>query len=119
MTNIKNSHGTITSLSIGFVLSLLLTLSSYFAVINHLLPAPFLVGAVLFLACMQFVVQIIFFLHLDKESGKRWKTIVFISTIPMVLLVVIGSIWIMTHLNYNMMPKDVNQYMQKEEAIYK
>lgn len=113
------SHGTIISLSLGFVLSLLLTISSYMVVTQQLLVGPSASFVILTLAFLQFVVQMIFFLHLDKENGPRWNLMVFISTVFVVLLVVVGSIWIMTHLNYNMMSRDMNKYMQNEEGIYK
>ena len=120
MTHKKSlSHGTVASLSIGFVLSLLLTLSAYLIVVEHLVPDAFIVFAIASLAFMQFIVQMIFFLHLDKEDGPRWNLIVFISTASIVLTVVAGSLWIMNHLNYNMSPHTINTYMQNEERIYK
>lgn len=120
MSNQRNtSHGTVASLSIGFILSILLTLSAYLVVVEGLIPSPFVVVVIMSLAFLQFVVQMIFFLHLDKEEGPRWNLLMFLSTASLVLLVVIGSIWIMTHLNYNMMTRDMNKYMQSEERIYK
>lgn len=113
------SHGTLTSLGIGFVLSLILTISSYLVVTQQLVSNPTIPLIIFSLAFLQFVVQMIFFLHLDKESGPRWNFLVFMSTAFVVLLVVVGSIWIMTHLNYNMMSRDMNKYMQSEEGIYK
>jgi cytochrome o ubiquinol oxidase operon protein cyoD len=115
----KKSHGTISSLSIGFVLSILLTLSAYLLVTQELMPSSIMAFVVIFLALMQFVVQMLFFLHLDKESGPRWNLIVFMSTISFVLVVLLGSLWIMNHLNYNMTPDTVNLYMQDEEGIHK
>lgn len=100
----RKSHGTISSLSIGFALSVLLTLSAYLVVVEKLIPGSLVVAAIILLALMQFVVQMIFFLHLDKESGPRWNLIIFLSTISVVLIVVVGSLWIMNNLNHNMMP---------------
>lgn len=125
LTKQKNEHGTVHSYVIGFMLSVALTVFAYSLVELHdfsrhlVFSHQFLTVVVMGLSVMQLLVQLIFFLHLDKEAGSRWKTIVFLSTVPMLLLVVIGSIWIMTHLNYNMMPSDMSQDMQKEENIYK
>ena len=116
---VEKTHGTISSLSIGFLLSILLTLSAYLLVTQHLIPVTVMAFSVIFLALMQFVVQMLFFLHLDKESGPRWNLIVFLSTISFVLVVLLGSLWIMNHLNYNMSPDTVNLYMQDEEGIHK
>lgn len=119
MKNIKSQHGTIASLSLGFILSILLTLAAYVAVVEQLVPNGLLIIIIICLALMQFVVQMIFFLHLDKEAGPRWNLIVFLSTVSVVLIVVVGSLWIMQNLNYNMSPTGVDKYIQQEEGIYK
>lgn len=103
---------------IGFVLSILTTLLAYFAVVNKLWSTRVLVFVVLGVALVQLVVQMVFFLHIGR--GSRWKTITFIFTILVVLIVVIGSIWIMDNLNYNMMdmsPNEMEQYMRENEGI--
>jgi len=63
-------------------------------------------------------VQMVFFLHIGR--GSRWKLLTFIFTIIVVGIVVIGSIWIMHNLNYNMMdmsPDEQRQYMSEHEGI--
>lgn len=111
-------HGTASSLVIGFVLSVLLTLSSYFVVVERLVPAAFVVAVVLFLALIQLIIQMIFFLHLDKEAGPRWNLAVFISTVSIILLIVGASIWIMHNMNYNMMPhQNVDSFILQDEGI--
>lgn len=118
--SIKSKEGTISSYVIGFVLSALLTLSSYLVVTQNLVPKDMIIAIIIFLALLQFLVQAIFFLHLDKETGPRWNLLIFLSTLSIVILVVIGSIWIMTHLNYNMMPQeDVGSYIKYDEGIMK
>jgi len=98
----------------GFVLSLMLTFLSYDAVVNHFafgLQLLLIIGA---LAVTQAIVQLIFFLHLDSETGPRYKLISFLVMIVMMLIVVVGSFWIMYHLNYNMMqlsPEDKTKVM--------
>jgi len=120
MTKIKQTHGTTHSLTIGFVLSLLLTFSSYLIATEKLVYAPFLVTTVLALAFLQFLVQVVFFLHLDKEEGPRWNLLAFVSTASIVLLVIVGSAWIMSHLNYNMMPPErIQNYIMHDESIMK
>ena len=118
--SINKREGTMSSYITGFVLSIILTLSSYLVVTQNLIPKEMVIAVIIFLALLQFVVQAIFFLHLDKETGPRWNLIVFLSTLSIVILVVIGSIWIMTHLNYNVMPqKDVGNYIKYDEGIAK
>ncbi len=113
---------TLKSYVIGFALSVALTLAAFFVVLR---PGFFHVGygamvpAILILAVAQLFVQLIFFMHLASESGPRWKLAIFLSTVSIVLIVVIGSIWIMNHLNYNMMrsPSEMNAYIQSQDGL--
>jgi cytochrome o ubiquinol oxidase operon protein cyoD len=103
---------------IGFALSLVTTLVAYFLVVNHVLPMQALVYTVLGIAVIQLIVQVIFFLHIGQ--GSRWKIVSFVFTIMVVGVVVVGSIWIMHNLNYNMMdmsPDEQQQYMSEHEGI--
>jgi cytochrome o ubiquinol oxidase subunit IV len=107
---------------IGFLISIGLTLLAYFAVVSPasvgLAPGAVLV-AILILAVVQLVVQLFFFLHLGSGEGAGWRTAIFASTIALVLIVVIGSLWIMNHLNYNMMmsPTEMQQYIQSQQGF--
>ncbi len=111
----------------GFLLSLILTIAAYTAVdmdinSNHLeLGHKSLTMLVLGLAFIQAAVQLIFFLHLGKEPGPRWNLAAFMSTAGIILIVVAGSIWIMYHLNYNMMPNGdrMDRFILNQENIKK
>ncbi len=120
-------HGSVGTYAAGFVLSIGLTLAAYIPVVAHqssnhkMFPHEILIPAVVILAVVQLCVQLVFFLHLAQESKPRWNLVFFIATVSIVLLVVVGSIWIMGHLNYNMAPGggDVGRYMLHEEGIQK
>jgi cytochrome o ubiquinol oxidase subunit IV len=91
---------------IGFVLSLLLTLAAFLLIVRPTffpIEKPLLIASLLFLAVCQAMVQSIFFLHILREKKPRWQLIVFASTISIVLIIVLFTIWIMHHLNCNMM----------------
>ncbi|HBC70760.1 TPA: cytochrome o ubiquinol oxidase subunit IV [Candidatus Campbellbacteria bacterium] len=96
------SHHAFKSYAIGFVLSLLFTIVPYFLVIKRLFGDQSLILAVVFFAVAQFFVQVVFFLHLHKKSRPRWNMIVFIFTILIVAILVVGSLWVMRNLDYNM-----------------
>jgi cytochrome o ubiquinol oxidase subunit IV len=93
---------------IGYVGSLLLTLAAFF-LFSH--PEYFhlkvwMVILIIFIfALIQFVVQFVFFLDLWREKGPRWNLFVFFSTMSIILIIILASIWIMDHLDYNMMPR--------------
>lgn len=102
---------------IGFTLSILLTIGAYLAVVTHTFSGLLLVSAVVILAFIQLLVQLFFFLHLGQESKPRWNLAFFVSTFGIILLVVIGSLWIMNHLNYNMNPQQMRQYIKNQDGI--
>jgi len=91
---------------VGFVGSLLFTLIAFFIIVRpdffHLSVETAIV-ILLLLAVLQALVQCICFIHLWKEKGPPWNLIMFVSTICMVVIIIAFSIWIMDHLNYNMM----------------
>ncbi len=91
--------------TIGFLGSLLLTLGAYFVIIRpgNLDPKSAVI-LIFSLAALQALVQLICFINLWKEKGPLWNLILFLSTISIIFIVVAFSIWIMHHLNVNMMP---------------
>jgi len=107
----------------GFALSIVCTLAAYIVTEIHInsahesIPHEVLIPVILALAVAQLVIQLVFFLHLNKEAGPRWQLAVFLSTIGLVLIVVVGSLWIMQHLNYNMTPQQINDYLQDQGSF--
>ncbi len=114
----NNSYNTtLKSYVIGFILSIVLSLGAYSIVTQHMLKSDLLLTAIIGLALIQLVVQLLFFLHMGRESKPRWNLVFFISTVGIILIVVIGSIWIMNHLNYNMTPQKIDQYVQNQDGL--
>ncbi len=91
----------------GFIASLILTLVAYFIILN---PGFFnfdiktAIIIIFTLALIQSLIQLIFFINVWKEEGPLWNLGIFISTVSIIFIVIFFSIWIMNHLNYNMMP---------------
>ena len=108
---------TLKSYLTGFITSVALTLAAYFVVVNHVVSGSILIFVILGLAMVQLVVQLIFFLHINQGADRRWNLVVLLSTVSIILILVIGSVWIMNHLNYNMSPKDINNYMDSHDGI--
>jgi len=104
----------------GFAISIALTLAAYFLVVQYagsggaVLDRSTLIFAIVALAIVQLAVQLIFFLHLGKDSKPHWNLIVFAYAALLIVAIVAGSLWVMYHLNYNMMlmpPAEVDAYM--------
>lgn len=102
----------------GFVLSLALTLAAYVIVTQSAYSKNGIIVAIATLAMTQFVVQMLFFMHLAHESNPRWKLLALIFMAGVVLIIVLGSLWIMNHLDYNMMSQgDVKHYMDSQDGL--
>ena len=97
------SHGTRTSYTIGFLLSIVLTAIPFALVMTSAMSQTALIATVVGFAVVQIIVHLVFFLHLNGKSEQRWNAVAFAYTIILLAIVVGGSIWIMYHLNANMM----------------
>lgn len=101
----NHGHGTRRGYLIGFGLSAILTAVPFWLVMTGALgsaqaTALWIVG----LAFVQIVVHTLFFLHVNTRSEGGWTLLALIFTAVMVTIVISGSLWIMYHLNSNMMP---------------
>ncbi|MCB5184207.1 cytochrome o ubiquinol oxidase subunit IV [Methylobacillus gramineus] len=97
------SHGSVKSYVIGFILSVILTVIPFALVMFPTLAPGVILTSILVLAIVQIVVHLVYFLHMNNSSEQRWNVMAFIFTILIIAIVVIGSLWIMFHLNHNMM----------------
>lgn len=119
-SNNKESKGRLTSYVVGFVLSLELTIAAYLLVVNQAISdRKLLIAAIIVLAIVQLLVQLVFFLSLDKESKPRWNLLTFLFAGLVVLIVVLGSLWIMNNLDYRhgISPEEIDTEIIKDEGI--
>jgi cytochrome o ubiquinol oxidase operon protein cyoD len=99
------SHGTFKSYMIGFVLSVILTIIPFWVVMAKVFTDPTVtIAVVMILGAIQIVVHMIYFLHMDTKSEGGWNMMALIFTITLVVIALSGSMWVMYHLNANMMP---------------
>lgn len=101
----KEWHGTLRSYMIGFLASLLLTAISFVLVMTKGLSEQPLTYTLIGLAIVQAVFQLIFFLHVGQEAKPRWESIVFLFMTLVLVIIAIGSLWIIFDLNNRVMPK--------------
>jgi cytochrome o ubiquinol oxidase operon protein cyoD len=119
-TKAEMSTGKLSAYILGYLLSLELTLVAY-GIVNRAAKTHLSFGyrkaviSVVVLAIMQLFVQLVCFLHLDRESKPRWNLKVLLFAALIVLIVVFGSLWIMNNLNYHMeQPGQVNKYLRSQ-----
>jgi cytochrome o ubiquinol oxidase subunit IV len=97
-------HGSMRDYVIGFVLSVILTAIPFWLVMERPLSNGATAAAILALAAVQIVVHMIYFLHLTPKAEGGWSVTALLFTIIVVVIMLSGSIWVMYHLNANMMP---------------
>ena len=100
-----HAHGSLKSYLTGFVLSVILTAIPFWLVMTGALESNQATAIVILaLAVVQIVVHMIYFLHMNASSEGGWTLMALIFTLVMVVIALIGSLWVMYHLNTNMMP---------------
>lgn len=96
------AHGSVKEYVTGLILSIVLTLIPFGLVVYGGMSPGVVMTVIILCAIAQLLVQGIFFLHLN-DSSQFWNTTSAIYIIFTVLFFVIGSIWIFSHLNHNML----------------
>ncbi|QPF85403.1 cytochrome o ubiquinol oxidase subunit IV [Bradyrhizobium genosp. L] len=99
------AHGSLKTYLIGFGLSVVLTAIPFWLVMTGAIADKQVTAViVLALAAVQIVVHMVYFLHMNTRSENGWIMMALIFTVIMVLIGLTGSLWVMHHLNTNMMP---------------
>lgn len=98
-------HGSLGGYLIGFVLSVILTAIPFWLVMTGALgSATATAFAIMGFAVVQIVVHMIYFLHMNFRTEGGWSLLALGFTLILVVITLSGSLWVMYHLNTNMMP---------------
>lgn len=97
-------QGSVKAYVLGLVLSIVLTIGSYLFVREGWLSGKTLIAMITTLGILQALIQLVLFLHLGKEEKPRLKLAVFLFMALVLVIIVLGSLWIMENLNYRVMP---------------
>ena len=98
-------HASLRDYLIGFGLSVVLTAIPFWLVMSGALPSKAATGFVIMgFAVAQIVVHMIYFLHMNAKSDEGWTMVALVFTLILVVITLAGSLWVMHHLNVNMMP---------------
>ncbi|KAA0078012.1 cytochrome o ubiquinol oxidase subunit IV [Tardiphaga sp. P9-11] len=98
-------HGSMKSYLIGFFLSVVLTAIPFWLVMTNAIENKnWTIAIIVAFAVVQIVVHMIYFLHMNTTSDAGWTMMALIFTIIIVVIALSGSLWVMYHLNVNMMP---------------
>jgi cytochrome o ubiquinol oxidase subunit IV len=110
----NKSSGSFAMYTAGLVFALLLTGASFVVSQTGLLWAPGVPAGLAVLAIAQMGVHLVFFLHIGTGADNTNNVLALAFGVLVVALIVSGSLWIMAHLNANMMlPASAIMEMQR------
>jgi cytochrome o ubiquinol oxidase operon protein cyoD len=128
MSEPKNKKNKAAAYFTGFLLSLGLTVASFALVWRHkdsngqVFSIGFLLAWIVALALVQLFIQLIFFLHLGRESKPRWNLSALAFAVIVVVILVFGSLWIMASLDYHgghhSTPQTSDEYIIQDEGFH-
>lgn len=98
------------NLGLGF--SIVLTVAAFLLAGSQIVYTPAIPVALIVLAIAQMGVHLVFFLHITTGPDNTNNVLALAFGVLVVFLIVVGSIWIMDHLNQNMMPMEQIMRMQ-------
>jgi cytochrome o ubiquinol oxidase subunit IV len=108
------AHGSFRSYITGFVLSVILTAIPFWLVMGNVLDDTLRTSIVIMaLAAVQIVVHMIYFLHMNTKSEGGWTFIALAFTLTLVVVTLVGSIWVMYHMDQNMMPMSPHEALTR------
>jgi cytochrome o ubiquinol oxidase operon protein cyoD len=87
---------------VGLALAILLTAVSFFLAGSWLVWRPSIPIALIVLAIAQIGVHLVFFLHITTGPDNANNVLALAFGVLIVMLLIIGSLWIMGNLNHNM-----------------
>jgi cytochrome o ubiquinol oxidase operon protein cyoD len=98
---------------IGFALSVVLTAIPFWLVMGNVIPDHIVAALVVMaLAGVQIIVHMVFFLHMGPKVEGGWSMMALLFTLIILAIALVGSLWVMYHLNANMMPMTVEDARQ-------
>ncbi|HEX8809752.1 MAG TPA: cytochrome o ubiquinol oxidase subunit IV [Xanthobacteraceae bacterium] len=97
---------------IGLGISVLLTIVAFYVSGTTLVWQPSIPAALIVLAVAQMGVHIVFFLHITTGPDSTNNVMALMYGVLIVFVLIVGSVWIMTHLNH-MIPMERLMQMQR------
>jgi len=109
----RDIWGEVQGYLIGLGLAVLLTAASFYVARTHEIWGPGIPIALVVLAIAQMGIHLVFFLHITTAPDNTNNILALAFGLLIVGLIVLGSLWIMYHLNQNMLPMDQMMHMQR------
>lgn len=98
----------------GLLLAMGLTVASFWVPSTNFIYGPALAVALLVLAVAQMGIHLVFFLHITTDPDNTNNVMALAFGVLIVCLIVFGSIWVMIHMNQNMMPMPMEKLLKMQ-----
>ena len=99
---------------LGLALAVALTVASFWAVGTHAIYRPGAAVALLVLAVAQMGIHLIFFLHITTAPDNANNVLALAFGVLIVFVLVFGTVWVMAHMNHNMIPMQDMMRIQRQ-----
>ncbi|WP_373082122.1 cytochrome o ubiquinol oxidase subunit IV [Zhongshania sp.] len=101
----EGPHSSFSGYMLGFMASVFLTAIPFWLVMGDVFSSRnTTVLIILAFALVQILVHMIYFLHMNFQSEGGWTMLSLIFTVVLLFITLAGSLWVMYHMNVNMMP---------------
>ena len=98
-------HSSFSGYMIGFFLSIILTAIPFAVVMGDVFESRnTTILVVTFFAVVQILVHMVYFLHMNGKVEGGWTLLSTIFTVVFLGIILAGTLWVMYHMNANMMP---------------
>lgn len=109
-------HSTLSGYMVGFVLSVILTAIPFWLVMGKVIADKGTMALVLgVFAVAQILVHMVCFLHMNGKIEGGWTLLSTLFTVVFVAVGIAGTLWVMFHMNANMMPTHAPGHMPAVE----
>ena len=99
----QSSKATSKGYLIGFFTSLILTVIPFYYTYDPFFSKGVTYAILFGCAVVQVFVHFIYFLHMETHTNEgRWNIVALLFSAVVVLILIVGSIWVMWNLNANM-----------------
>ncbi|WP_373091622.1 cytochrome o ubiquinol oxidase subunit IV [Zhongshania sp.] len=101
----EGPHSSFSGYMLGFMASVFLTAIPFWLVMGDVFSSRnTTVLIILAFALVQILVHMVYFLHMNFQSEGGWTMLSLIFTVVLLFITLAGSLWVMYHMNVNMMP---------------
>jgi cytochrome o ubiquinol oxidase subunit IV len=89
---------------LGLAIAIVLTIASFWVARTHVIYEPGIPVALVALAIAQMGIHLVFFLHITTAPDNTNNVLALAFGVLIVFVLVFGTVWVMAHMNQNMMP---------------